>query len=114
MTGIPQGPIGRILTGSVKLAAAPDWQPTAAAGFYTRMLFQDEKTEETTLLMKMDPGAYAPPHAHDRFEEILVLEGDFYDAEHSYGPGDYVARAIGALHEAGSRGGGVVLILYRT
>lgn len=28
-------------------------------------------------------------------------------------PGDYIARAIGAEHEAGSRQGGVVLIFYR-
>lgn len=107
-------PIGRILSGSVKLAAgAQDWQATPDAGFYMQPLFHDMATGETSFLMKMDPGAYAPPHSHERFEEILVLEGDFYDAEHSYGPGDYVVRAIGALHEAGSRQGGVVLIVYR-
>lgn len=114
MIARPSGPIGRIQSGSVKLAAdAQQWRVTADPGFYIKPLFHDENTGETSVLMKMDPGAYAPPHSHDRFEEILVLEGDFYDAEHSYRSGDYVARAIGAMHEAGSRRGGVVLIVYR-
>lgn len=114
MPATTRPPIGRIQSGSVKLAAgAQDWQATPDAGFYMKSLFHDPATGETTFLMKMDPGAYAPPHSHERFEEILVLEGDFYDAEHSYGAGDYVARAIGAMHEAGSRQGGVVMIFYR-
>lgn len=86
---------------------------TSDKGFYTKVLFKDVRTGETSLPMKMDPDAYSPPHRHDRFEEILVLSGDFYDADHSYGPGDFVVRAIGAMHEAGSRSGGVVFVVYR-
>ena len=114
MTETGKSPVTRIVAGSARLAsAAMDWQATPDAGFYLKPLFRDEETGESSLLMKMDPGAHAPVHSHDRFEEIFVLEGDFHDAEHEYDAGDYVARAVGAEHEAGSRGGAVVLIIYR-
>ncbi len=114
MTKATAAPISRIGAGSTMIEAlAQPWASTETPGFYVKQLFRDEKTGETTSLMKMDAGAFAPSHSHDQFEEIYVIEGDFYDAEHSYGPGDYIARAIGAAHEAGSRKGGIVLLIYR-
>ena len=65
------------------------------------------------MLMKIEPGATVPTHAHDQLEEIYVLEGDFYDEEHHYRPGQYLQRAIGAMHTAGSVSGGTVLLIYR-
>lgn len=93
--------------------AARDWQKTEAPGFLIKPIFKDAASGETTLLMKIEPGAYTPAHAHDRLEEIFVLDGDFYDEERSYGPGQYCQRAIGAMHTAGSRNGGTVLLIYR-
>lgn len=114
MTKAAATPIARIGVGSTMIdALAQPWASTETSGFYIKHLFRDETTGETTSLMKMDAGAFAPSHSHDRFEEIYVIEGDFYDAEQSYGPGDYIARAIGAAHEAGSRNGGTVLLIYR-
>ena len=62
--------------------------------------------------MKVDAGAFSPMHAHDDIEQIYVLEGSFYDQDKTYGPGDYVIRAPGALHSAGSEEGAVVLLVY--
>lgn len=108
-------PLDRLFGGSAKLdAALIEWTPTDTPGFYLKMLFHDAATGEETFLMKMDAGAFAPRHAHNLFEEIFVLEGDFFDAVHSYSAGQYCARAIGAEHEAGSRNGGIVLITYRS
>jgi anti-sigma factor ChrR (cupin superfamily) len=105
---------GRVTTGSYFFdLTAVDWQPSAAPGFYLKPIFRDEKTGESTLLMKMDPGAHSPSHSHDMLEEVLVLEGEFSDAEHECRAGQYCIRAIGAEHETMSKGGGVVLLIYR-
>lgn len=105
---------GRNFQGSLLIDLnSADWQPTSAKGFYIKPIFRDETTGESTLLMKMDPGAHAPNHSHQQLEEILVLEGDFYDREHRYVAGQYCIRAVGAEHETKSENGGVVLLIYR-
>ena len=90
-----------------------EWQPTDAPGFLVKTIFEDGRTGESTMLMKIEPGAFFPDHAHEKLEEIFVLDGDFYDAEASYGPGQYCQRAIGAMHTAGSEHGCTVLVVYR-
>jgi anti-sigma factor ChrR (cupin superfamily) len=106
--------IDRQHTGSHRIdTTLNDWQETGAPGFWLKPIFKDSQTGVSTALMKIDPGAYTPDHAHDQLEEIYVLDGDFYDAEHSYGPGHYCQRAIGAMHEAGSKGGCTMLLMYR-
>ncbi|MBP5857408.1 cupin domain-containing protein [Marivibrio halodurans] len=89
------------------------WRETDAPGFLIKPIFEDSRTGESTLLMRIEPGAFTPAHAHDRLEEIFVLDGDFHDEERTYGPGHYCQRAIGASHTAGSKGGCTVLLVYR-
>ena len=62
--------------------------------------------------MKVDAGVVAPPHAHDKLEQVLVLEGDFYDEYRTYEPGDFIVRAPGAIHTGGSKSGALVLLIY--
>ena len=62
--------------------------------------------------MQVDAGAFSPMHAHEEIEQIYVLQGSFYDQEHNYGPGDFIVRAPGAMHTAGSVDGAVVLLFY--
>jgi anti-sigma factor ChrR (cupin superfamily) len=110
----PPLPLSRARPGSNRVAtAALDWRPSESDGFATKLLFADEALQESTLLMRFGPGSYSPPHAHDQIEEILVLDGSFYDDERSYGVGDYCYRAAGAMHAAGSRDGCTVLVVYR-
>jgi len=90
-----------------------EWEATDAPGFLIKPIFRDERTGDSSMLMRIEPGAFFPAHAHGQLEEILVLEGDFYDEEHSYAPGQYCQRAVGASHTAGSRGGCVVFVVYR-
>jgi len=90
-----------------------DWQETDAPGFWLKPIFKDSQTGESTALMKIDPGAYTPAHAHDQLEEIYVLNGDFYDENQTYTTGQYCQRAIGAMHTAGSKDGCTVLLIYR-
>lgn len=89
-----------------------DWDQDGSTGFSYKTLFEDTHTGLKTMLMKVDAGSVAPPHAHDNLEQVLVLEGDFYDEYRSYGPGDFIVRAPGAIHTGGTENGALVLLVY--
>lgn len=90
-----------------------EWQKTEATGFWVKPLFEDRERGEKTLLMKVDPGAWSAMHTHPgELEQIFVLEGSFYDQDATMGPGSYCCRAPDAAHEAGSKDGAVVLLIY--
>ena len=107
------GIVGPVM-GSIRYASASvDWQPTELKGFWMKPLFEDAERGEKTLLMKLDPGAWSPMHTHPgELEQIYVLEGSFYDQDATMGPGDYCCRAPDAAHEAGSKDGAIVLLVY--
>lgn len=88
------------------------WQGCDAPGFWVKPLIEDESQGVRTWLMKVDAGAFSEMHGHSEYEQIYVLEGSFYDQDHVYGPGDFIVRAPGALHTAGSKAGAVVLLFY--
>ncbi|MEM7563125.1 MAG: cupin domain-containing protein [Pseudomonadota bacterium] len=100
-------------SGSVLLAGTDtQWQDCGAEGFWIKPLLQDEGSQLRTWLMKVDAGAFSPMHAHEEIEQIYVLEGSFYDQDHQYQAGDYIVRAAGAMHTAGSEDGAIVLLFY--
>lgn len=98
--------------GSSYLTASTDWQPTDSAGFWIRNLLVDPAASATTMLMKIDPGAFVGRHSHAELEQIYVLEGSFYDEERVLHAGDYCCRAPSAMHTAGSKDGAVVFLVY--
>ncbi|MBT4889690.1 MAG: hypothetical protein HON65_09075 [Rhodospirillales bacterium] len=107
------GKLSRPDAGSViARSATSDWEPDGSTGFSYKSLFEDEQTGLNTMLMKVDAGCAAPSHGHDKLEQILVLEGDFYDEYRTYGPGDFIVRAPGALHTGGTKNGAIVLLVY--
>jgi anti-sigma factor ChrR (cupin superfamily) len=89
-----------------------EWQHTGSDGFWVKPLYENEDASQKTSLMKVDPGAWSPSHAHDELEQIYVLSGSFYDEEKTYAAGDYIIRAPGAMHTAGSADGATVLLFY--
>ena len=89
-----------------------DWQDCDEDGFRIKPLMEDRQAGIRTWLMKVDAGAFSPLHAHDDIEQIYVLEGSFYDQNKTYGPGEFIVRAPGAMHSAGSEAGAVVLLFY--
>lgn len=93
-------------------AAELEWQECGAAGFMIKPLMEDAGAGLRTWLMKVDAGAFSESHAHDECEQIYVLEGSFYDQEKTYQAGEYIVRAPGALHTAGSESGALVLLFY--
>ena len=92
--------------------AGAEWQPCGADGFLVKPLLEDGDSGLRTWLMKVEAGAWSPAHAHDEVEQIYVLDGSFYDDEQTYGPGEYIVRAAGAMHTAGSETGATVLLFY--
>jgi quercetin dioxygenase-like cupin family protein len=89
------------------------WQVSDAPGFDTITLFENRLTGESTVLMKVAPGAFADIHSHELLEEIYVLEGEFADQTRRYAKGQYCIRAAGAPHTATSESGCVILLVYR-
>ena len=89
-----------------------DWQDSGTEGFWIKPLFEQSSHGLRTWLMKVDPGAYSPMHAHEEVEQIYVAEGSFYDQDNTYGPGDFIIRAAGAMHTAGSEDGALVMLFY--
>jgi anti-sigma factor ChrR (cupin superfamily) len=92
--------------GSLKIAAG-DWP----AGSDTLSLIDDPRGYRT-MLWRVEPGPLGVLHAHDEIEQIYVLEGDFFDDDENYGPGDFLLRMPGAMHRAGSKNGCTMLIVY--
>ena len=88
------------------------WQESDEPGFLMKPLLQDEISHMRTWLMKVEPGAFSELHAHEEYEQVYVLSGSFYDQEHEYAPGDFIVRAPGAMHTAGSTDGALVLLFY--
>ncbi len=101
------------VSGSLLLAAeSMHWQDSGSPGFLVKPLLEDPARGLRTWLMKVEPGAWSPLHAHTEIEQVYVLEGSFYDQDHSYGPGDFIVRAAGAEHTAGSHDGALILLVY--
>jgi anti-sigma factor ChrR (cupin superfamily) len=100
------------MSGSVYLdLAATDWQPDGDK-FWVKLLYENPARGERTCLMKIDPGAWFPLHAHEEMEQIFVLSGSFYDQDRTLRAGDYACRVPGAMHTAGSAEGAVILLIY--
>lgn len=93
-------------SGSLKIAAR-DWPSDSE----TLSLIDDVRGYRT-MLWRANPGPLGLLHAHDEIEQIYVLDGDFFDDEASYGPGDFVLRMPGTQHRAGSKNGCTMLITY--
>ena len=89
-----------------------EWQDSGADGFLLKALMEDADAGLRTWLMKVEAGAFAALHAHDEVEQIYVLEGSFYDQQKTYQAGEYIVRAPGAMHTAGSDTGAVALLFY--
>lgn len=93
-------------------AVDADWEATGSDGFWVKRLYEDAARGETTWLMRVDAGAYSPPHAHEEFEQVYVLEGSFYDDDRLVRAGEFCARSPGAVHSAASDDGAIMLVIY--
>jgi anti-sigma factor ChrR (cupin superfamily) len=98
------------LSGSIKITAV-GWQQGSRPGESNLALIDDPRGYRT-MVTKVAPGPLGIMHSHDAIEQIYVIEGDFFDDDESYGPGDFVLRMPGTMHRAGSKYGCTMFITY--
>lgn len=92
--------------------AGSDWEAAGGDGMWVKKIYENVARAECTLLFRMDPGAFSPPHSHDAFEQVYVLEGSFYDEDRLVRAGEFCARSPGAVHSATSDDGALMLVVY--
>jgi anti-sigma factor ChrR (cupin superfamily) len=56
-------------------AAEKPWE-FVAPGVEKKLLHLDAEAGWQAMILKLEPGAFIPPHSHDLAEECLILEGD--------------------------------------
>lgn len=113
MTDHAPAAIKRPVKSSRYLAAGDvPWEETGHEGFFLKRLYEDEGRGEKTWLMRVEPGASAPSHCHDEFEQFYVLEGAIEDDNGHMQAGDFVCRPPGEMHWAASESGALVLLIY--
>lgn len=90
-----------------------EWQKTQFEKVWLKVLYEDKAKGESTVLIRLEPGAHLPYHKHPELEQAYVLEGSMYDHDGTCGAGEYVWRKPGSLHENHSDTGAIVLAIYR-
>ena len=90
-----------------------EWQKTQFDKVWLKVLYENKEKGESTVLIKLEPGAHLPYHKHPELEQAYVLEGSMYDHDGTCSAGEYVWRQPGSLHENHSDTGAVVLAVYR-
>ncbi len=84
---------------------------TIAPGITSKLLRKDPAAARLSYLLRLEPGAVAPPHAHTQVEECLVLEGDVLVGEQHLGSGDWHVAMPGSSHENFRTIGGCLLFI---
>jgi anti-sigma factor ChrR (cupin superfamily) len=106
-------PLSLPISGSVYMNRDPfTFQETGTPGFNIKPLYENPDAQQRTWLMEVEAGASCESHSHQELEQVYVLSGSFYDEEHTYYPGEFILRAPGAMHTAGSQDGATVLLVY--
>lgn len=88
------------------------WLSAGFPGVDVRPLFRDRTSGQSTVLIRMEPGAKLPTHSHGANEQCFVLEGDIRWGEVAYEAGDFVVMAKDTTHpELLSSNGNLLLII---
>ena len=90
-----------------------EWKKTQFDKVWLKVLYEDKEKGESTVLIKLEPGATLPYHKHPELEQTYVLEGSIFDHDGTFSAGEYVWRKAGSLHENHSDTGAVLLAVYR-
>jgi anti-sigma factor ChrR (cupin superfamily) len=90
------------------------WGPSPAPGVERIVLERiGDEIALATSLVRFAPNASFAPHAHDRGEEILVLEGELMDEHGVYPAGTYLRNPWGTRHTPRSRVGCTLFVKLR-
>ncbi len=95
----------------ISRSEAIPWQPMAASGIWTKLLFADPEQNCITSLVRLDPGVHYPPHRHGGPEEIFLLSGEITVEGKLMKAGDYCHAEPGSIHGENFSGAGCTFIL---
>lgn len=87
------------------------WQPFRP-GVDIYRLYGDGQTGSAAALLRYEPGARIPLHAHPGFEHILVLAGAQQDEHGEYAKGTLMVNSPGSTHTVASPDGCLVLVIW--
>jgi anti-sigma factor ChrR (cupin superfamily) len=68
--------------------ADPAWKEVAP-GISCKLLATDAEHDRVSMLVRLAPGVYYPPHRHAGVEELHLLHGELWIDERRLLPGDY-------------------------
>jgi anti-sigma factor ChrR (cupin superfamily) len=80
-------------------------------GVTAKTLFHESPVGNTTLLIRMQPGAVIPPHRHAAVEHCYVLEGDLHFGDLVMHTGDYHCAVGDTTHETSHTENGCLLLI---
>lgn len=86
--GITDEPGGRPMFARVEQYSEPAWEGVAP-GIACKVLAADSERHRISMLVRLDPGAEYPPHAHAGVEELHLLHGELWIDDRKLSPGDY-------------------------
>lgn len=66
----------------------PAWE-SVAPGIACKVLATDSERHRISMLVRLEPGAAYPPHAHAGVEELHLLYGELWVDDVKLSPGDY-------------------------
>jgi anti-sigma factor ChrR (cupin superfamily) len=87
-----------------------DWEPFRPGVSIARLY--DHGDGHSAALLRYEPGARVPRHAHPGFEHILVLQGSQQDERGAYRAGTLLVNLPGSEHAVESPEGCVVLAVW--
>jgi anti-sigma factor ChrR (cupin superfamily) len=87
------------------------WVSLGVPGVTAKTLFQESAGGNTTMLIRMQPGAVYPPHRHAAIEHCYVLEGDLRFGDLVMRAGDYQCAMGDTTHETSRTEKGCLLLI---
>jgi anti-sigma factor ChrR (cupin superfamily) len=76
-------------------------------------LYREEAAGSSCAILRYQPGAEVPEHAHQGFEHVYILAGEQSDERGTYRKGSFVINPPGTTHCVRSTEGCLVLIVWQ-
>ena len=75
-----------------------DWRPGRYEGIFVNVLRRDERSNDATVLIRMQAGCRYPAHRHVGPEEVFILQGGYRDQQGERRAGEYILNEAGSAH----------------
>ncbi|MDE2050779.1 MAG: cupin domain-containing protein [Gammaproteobacteria bacterium] len=79
---------GRPMLARMEQYSEPAWE-SVAPGIACKVLATDSERHRISMLVRLEPGAEYPPHAHAGVEELHLLYGELWVDDRKLSPGAY-------------------------